>query len=68
MLDSMTPELPQSIRYLVQPDGPRPAAVKRHRRRQPRDRQMRERRTAYIMMFFGIVLGGLELFIVLSYV
>jgi hypothetical protein len=64
----MTPELPQSIRYLVQPDRTRPAAVKKHRRRQPRDRQMRERRTAYIMMFFGIVLGGLELFIVLSYV
>jgi hypothetical protein len=64
----MTPGLPQSIRYLVQPDRARPAAVKKHRRRQPRDRQMRERRTAYIMMFFGIVLGGLELFIVLSYV
>jgi hypothetical protein len=68
VLDSMTPELPQSIRYLIQPDTVHPTTVKKHRRRQPRDRQMRERRTAYIMMFFGIVLGGLELFIVLSYV
>jgi hypothetical protein len=64
----MTPELPQSIRYLIQPDKTRPVPVKRYRRRQPRDRQMRERRTAYFMMFFGIVLGSLELFIVLSYV
>jgi hypothetical protein len=68
VLDSMTPELPQSIRYLIHRDKTRPAPVRKYRRRQPRDRQMRERRTAYIMMFFGIVLGGLELFIVLSYV
>jgi hypothetical protein len=28
---------------------------------------MRERRTACIMMMFGIVLGSLELYIILSY-
>ena len=29
--------------------------------------QMRERRTAYAMLLFGFVLGGLELFIVAHY-
>jgi hypothetical protein len=64
----MTPELPQSIRHFVQPATARRAPAGRHRRRQPRGRRMRERRTACIMMLFGILLGGLELLIVLSYV
>jgi hypothetical protein len=31
-------------------------------------RQMRERRTAYVLMAFGLLLGGIELFIVFQYV
>lgn len=67
MLDSMTPELPQSIRYLARSGSAQPGAVNKKRHRRSRDRQMRERRTACIMMIFGIVLGSLELYIVLSY-
>jgi hypothetical protein len=29
---------------------------------------MRERRTAYVLMAFGLLLGGIELFIVFQYV
>ena len=33
-----------------------------------RTRKMRERRTAYVMTAFGLLLGGLELFILLHYI
>lgn len=42
-------------------------AKPRQQLRRP-NRQMRERRTAYAMMAFGLLLGGLELFIVFHYV
>jgi hypothetical protein len=73
MLDTLSPDMPETIRYLssrnqVHSDpvaGPERTAPPSRRRRQ--SRQMRERRTAWIMMGFGLVLGALELFIVLSY-
>lgn len=63
MLHSMTPERSQSIQALSRSGRALPVPA----RRRSRDRQMRERRTACIMMMFGIVLGSLELYIILSY-
>lgn len=71
MLDSLSPDMPDTIRYLSQTDAdgressrsvPPPA-----RSRRLRNRKMREKRTAYAMMAFGLLLGVLELYIVLSY-
>lgn len=75
MLDTMTPDLPEAIRYLTQTHARRdvralpalPVAVPGRPRRKRRNRQMRERRTAYLMGAFGILLGSIELYIVLSY-
>jgi hypothetical protein len=75
MLDTMTPDLPEAIRYLTQnhiraDDRALPAlpvSTPTRPRRRTRNRQMRERRTAYLMGAFGILLGSIELYIVLSY-
>jgi hypothetical protein len=65
MLDTSTPDLTDALRLLSQhrPLGPPQGEV----RRPPRKRRMRARRTAAIMVGFGIVLGGVELLILLSY-
>lgn len=71
MLDTHSPNLTDSIRTLL-----RDSDAKHHRatasqalrtRRPHRNRQRRERRTFYAMFGFGLLLGGLELFIVLHY-
>jgi hypothetical protein len=74
MLDSLSPDMPETIRYLAKDqaqDRRRPssssAAPPVRARGRRRNRQMREKRTAYIMMAFGLLLGALELYIVLSY-
>ncbi|WP_267551091.1 hypothetical protein [Rhizobium rhizogenes] len=74
MLDTHAPNLTESIRALVHNSDERrhrttvsvPTAKARPRR-QPRDRQIREKRTFQAMLAFGLLLGGLELFIVLHY-
>lgn len=73
MLDSLSPDMPETIRYLAKDhtldhrlSGSSSASPSTHGRRR-RNRQMREKRTAYIMMGFGLLLGALELYIVLSY-
>jgi hypothetical protein len=72
MLDSLSPDMPETIRYLSQTEnddiggGDRSAAPPVRSRRM-RNRKMREKRTAYAMMAFGLLLGLLELYIVLSY-
>jgi hypothetical protein len=72
MLDSLSPDMPETIRYLSQTDADdrRPNRSPTHqpvRSRRLRNRKMREKRTAYAMMAFGLLLGALELYIVLSY-
>ncbi len=68
MLDSLSPDMPETIRYLSQDQTqdsrstPQPP-----RARRLRNRKMREKRTAYAMMAFGLLLGALEVYIVLSY-
>ncbi|MFS8113948.1 hypothetical protein QD460_19660 [Rhizobium jaguaris] len=74
MLDTHSPNLTESIRFLVRDSDERhhrtaasaPAGGARHKRRL-RNRQIREKRTFYAMFAFGLLLGGLELFIVLHY-
>ncbi|MDL2406557.1 hypothetical protein PY650_12970 [Rhizobium calliandrae] len=74
MLDTHSPNLTKSIRFLVRDTDQRhhrnPASAPSggvHRKRRLRNRKIRERRTFYAMFAFGLVLGGLELFIVLHY-
>ncbi|MDL2398386.1 hypothetical protein [Rhizobium mayense] len=71
MLDTHTPNLTESIRFLVRDSDERhhrtAPAGGAHRKRRLRNRKIREKRTFYAMFAFGLVLGGLELFIVLHY-
>lgn len=74
MLDSNSPDLSNAIRQLIYQSNEKRdhlatsvvASGVRSKRRY-RDRQIRERRTFYAMFAFGLLLGGLELFIVLHY-
>lgn len=74
MLDTHAPNLTESIRVLVHDSDERhhrvaaltPTAKTRPGRRL-RNRQVREKRTFQAMFAFGLLLGGLELFIVLHY-
>ena len=67
MLDTSTPDLPDALRTLSQRRqralGPRQGEA----RQRPRNRRMRARRTAAIMVAFGIVLGCVEMIILLAY-
>lgn len=65
MLDTSTPDLTGALRLLSKqrPIGP----LQGEARRPPRKRRMRARRTAAIMVGFGVVLAGAELLILLSY-
>jgi hypothetical protein len=72
MLDSLSPDMPETIRYLSQTEnddigGGSRSLVPPPPSRRLRNRKMREKRTAYAMMAFGLLLGVLELYIVLSY-
>lgn len=74
MLDTHAPNLTESIRVLVHNSDERhhrTAASAPTARPQPsrqfRNRQVREKRTFQAMFAFGLLLGGLELFIVLHY-
>jgi hypothetical protein len=73
MLDSLSPDMPETIRYLAQDqtqDKVSDTMSSGNRSDRPRlrkNRQMREKRTAHAMMAFGLLLGALELYIVLSY-
>ncbi len=73
MLDSLSPDMPETIRYLAhdpvrdRDPGMPSSAISSPRPRRRRNRQMREKRTAHAMMAFGLLLGALELYIVLSY-
>ncbi len=74
MLETHTTNLAESIRILVHNSD-----EKHHRRtasapavmnqsgRQRLGRKVREKRTFWAMLVFGLLLGGLELFIVLHY-
>lgn len=74
MLDTHAPNLTESIRVLVHDSDERHHRVaasaptaKTRPGRQFRNRQVREKRTFQAMFAFGLLLGGLELFIVLHY-
>ncbi|MBB3403754.1 MULTISPECIES: hypothetical protein [unclassified Rhizobium] len=74
MLDTHAPSLSESIRVLVHNSDEKHHRVKvsalgvKGRRQRPLDNhQIRERRTFQAMFAFGLLLGGLELFIVLHY-
>lgn len=74
MLDTHAPNLTESIRVLVHDSDERHHRIvastppaKTQPRRQLRDRHVREKRTFQAMFAFGLLLGGLELFIVLHY-
>lgn len=74
MLDTHAPNLTESIRVLVHNSDERHhrSAVsapteKAQPRRQHRARHIQEKRTFQAMFAFGLLLGGLELFIVLHY-
>lgn len=74
MLDTHSPNLTESIRFLVHDSDERhhrvaaPApVVSVQPKRRLRNRQVREKRTFYAMFAFGLLLGTLELFIVLHY-
>ncbi|MEF0939027.1 hypothetical protein [Rhizobium sp. BR 362] len=72
MLDTHSPNLTKAIRFLV-----RESRERRHRiaapgpvskagsKRRLGNRQVRERHTFFAMFALGLLLGGLELFIVL---
>lgn len=74
MLDTHSPNLTESIRFLVHdsderhhriaPSAPIGSVLPKRRLR---NRQVREKRTFYAMFAFGLLLGALELFIVLHY-
>ncbi|AYG58908.1 hypothetical protein [Rhizobium jaguaris] len=74
MLDTHSPNLTESIRFLVRDSDERhyrtaasASAGGARPKRRLRNRQIREKRTFYAMFAFGLLLGGLELFIVLHY-
>jgi len=74
MLDTHAPNLTESIRVLVQNSDERhhrvaasAPGVKSRPKRRFQNRQVREKRTFQAMFAFGLLLGGLELFIVLHY-
>ncbi|WP_037152098.1 hypothetical protein [Rhizobium freirei] len=74
MLDTRAPNLTESIRVLVHNSDERhqrtiasAPATKTEPKRQSRNRRFREKRTFWSMLAFGLLLGGLELFIVLHY-
>ncbi|MGG6897941.1 hypothetical protein [Rhizobium sp. BR 315] len=72
MLDTHAPNLTESIRVLVHNSDERhhrasAPATKTQPKRQSHERQIREKRTFWSMLAFGLLLGGLELFIVLHY-
>ncbi|MFK0165292.1 hypothetical protein [Rhizobium sp. NPDC090279] len=74
MLDTHAPNLTESIRVLIHNSDERhhriaaPASsLKRRPKRQSQNRQVHEKRTFQAMFAFGLLLGGLELFIVLHY-
>ncbi|NEI69562.1 hypothetical protein GR212_08265 [Rhizobium lusitanum] len=74
MLDTHAPNLTESIRVLVHNSDERRhrtaaavPGVKNRCKRSPHNRQVREKRTFQAMFAFGLLLGGLELFIVLHY-
>ncbi|NLS21378.1 hypothetical protein HGP16_33360 [Rhizobium sp. P40RR-XXII] len=74
MLDTHAPNLTESIRVLVHNSDERhqrvaasASGVKGRRRHSLGNRQVREKRTFQAMFAFGLLLGGLELFIVLHY-
>ncbi|QND46924.1 hypothetical protein HB780_14380 [Rhizobium lusitanum] len=74
MLDTHSPNLTESIRFLVHDSDKRHQRVaasapigKLQPKRRLRNRQVREKRTFYAMFAFGLLLGALELFIVLHY-
>ncbi|MBM7049670.1 MULTISPECIES: hypothetical protein [Rhizobium] len=74
MLDTHAPNLTESIRVLVHDSDERHHRVaasaptaKTQPGRRVRNRQVREKRTFQAMFAFGLLLGGLELFIVLHY-
>lgn len=74
MLETHAPTLAESIRILVHNSDEKhhrgaasaPATRIRPRRQRP-DREVREKRTFWAMLVFGLLLGSLELFIVLHY-
>lgn len=74
MLDTHAPNLAESIRVLVHNSDERhhrtaasaPTGTPQPSRRF-RNPQIREKRTFQAMFAFGLLLGGLELFIVLHY-
>ncbi|CAN7261429.1 hypothetical protein LJR251_001109 [Rhizobium rhizogenes] len=74
MLDTHSPNLTESIRFLVHDSDERHHRVaasapagKVQPKRRLRNRQVREKRTFYAMFAFGLLLGALEFFIVLHY-
>ncbi|KAA1175280.1 hypothetical protein FP026_29455 [Rhizobium tropici] len=74
MLDTHAPNLTDTIRVLVHNSDKRhyrvaaaAPGVKGRRQRLLKNRQIREKRTFQAMFAFGLLLGGLELFIVLHY-
>jgi hypothetical protein len=74
MLDTHAPNLTESIRVLVHNSDERhhrtaasAPTAKTLPSRPLRNRQVREKRTFQAMFAFGLLLGGLELFIVLHY-
>lgn len=74
MLDTHAPNLTESIRVLVHNSDERhhrtvasAPTAKPLPSRPLRNRQVREKRTFQAMFAFGLLLGGLELFIVLHY-
>lgn len=74
MLDTHAPNLTESIRVLVHDSDERhhrvaasASTAKTQPGRRLRNRQVREKRTFQAMFAFGLLLGGLELFIVLHY-
>ncbi|MBB3608120.1 hypothetical protein [Rhizobium sp. BK602] len=74
MLDTHSPNLAESIRILVHNSDEKhhriaasAPAGKSQTKCRLRNRQVRERRTFQAMFAFGLLLGGLELFIVLHY-
>jgi hypothetical protein len=74
MLDTHAPSLTESIRVLVHDSderhhrvAPSASTAKPQPGRRLRNRQVREKRTFQAMFAFGLLLGGLELFIVLHY-
>ncbi|MFS8050424.1 hypothetical protein [Rhizobium sp. BR 314] len=74
MIETHATNLAESVRILVHSSDEkhhRRAASAKVAKIQPKrqfpDREIREKRTFWAMLAFGLLLGGLELFIVLHY-